>query len=270
MSRQKSKVFIISILSVIAVIIVAVCVPGLIAEYNTKETLQSNVQISLLLQGDEGDIYESPAVLTSTGTYRLKTENDLEEGESTLELVERQNLYDYVMPGVNIPKDPKVFITKKSGAEAYLYIEVIEDNFPKYYTDDGFEKLPVDVDNAEEIKPICYTLEEFWVPVLDNAGNHVTGLNGGKLYVYYDARDYFINNNYNKTFSIGSTLQNVTCLSSYIMKSESDNYITKQDYYGENEVKIIDGSPIKCPSFNIIKDKTIYVSEKYIHKEYPP
>ena len=271
MSRRKSKVFIIFVLSII-IILAAICLREFNAKYVSKDKLQSNVQISLLLQGDEADMYESPAALTSSGAYKLRAESDLEKGEPTSNLVVRENLYDYILPGVNIPKDPKVFITKKSGADAYLYIEVIEDNFPKYYTHNGFADLSVDTNNPTEISPIYYELEKFWTPVLDNTGNHVDGLNGGKLYVYYDERDYFVNNNYNKTFSTGSdsqtVTQNATCLGSYIMKSESDSYITKQNYYGENEVKIVEGSPIKCPSFNIIKDKTIYVSEKYIHSEY--
>ena len=183
MSRRKSKVFIIFVLSII-IILAAICLREFNAKYVSKDKLQSNVQISLLLQGDEADMYESPAALTSSGAYKLRAERDLEEGEPTSNLVVRENLYDYVLPGVNIPKDPKVFITKKSGADAYLYIEVIEDNFPKYYTHNGFADLSVDTNNPTEISPIYYELEEIWTPVLDNAGNHVEGLNGGKLYVY--------------------------------------------------------------------------------------
>lgn len=274
MTRKRYRLILRVTLLMTTLVIVGICLHGTLSKYVSKRKLQSNVQISLLLQGDEADIYESPATLMSTGEYKLKTEGDLEAGEPTSNLVVRKNLYDYVLPGVNIPKDPKVFITKKSGTAAYLYIEVIEDNFPEYYTNNGFADLSVGTDNPKNVSPIYYELEEFWTPVLNEIGAQATGPNGGKLYVYYNSNDYF--ENYNKALDIKigtgageqTITQNATCLSSYIMKSESDDYITKQDYYGENEVKIVDGTPIKCPSFNIIKDKTIYVSEKYIHSEY--
>ena len=281
MSKQKSKWILLSVLFIAIMVVVAILSQGLIASWLTKETLQSSVEISLLLQGDEADMYESPVTLTSTGAYKL-AEIGVKDTDGSYDGLNvsgvepsRQNLYDYVMPGVNIPKDPKVFITKKSGAPAYLYIEVIEDNFPKYYTDDGFEELSVDTDNAAEIKPIYYELEEFWVPVVQDDGvTPATGLNGGKLYVYYNRNDYF--ENYNKEFEITvgegaeeqTFNQKVTCLSSYIMKPESKDHITKHQYYGTNEVKTVDGTPMDCPYFNILKKDTIYVSEKYIHSEY--
>ena len=285
MKVLKNKKFIISISSLLAIVLVACLSYGIVASWLTKETLQSSVEISLLLQGDEADIYESPVTLTSKGTYELATVgtkdtdgnyvgNDVGVGEKPEP--SRKNYYDYVMPGVNIPKDPKVFITKKSGAPAYLYIEVFEHNFPEYFTEEGFEELGVNdtVQNPNEVKPIYYDLEDYWTPVYQDNGEQARGVNGGALYVYYNENDYFINNEYNKNFQIGTgnTIinQGATYLSSYIMKNESTgpDKIDKQQYYGTNEVKTVDGQPMDCPYFNILKEDTVYVSEKYIHPEY--
>ena len=211
MKILKNKKFIISISSLFAILLIACLSYGIVASWLTKETLQSSVEISLLLQGDEADIYESPVNLTSKGTYELgeiniKDDNGNYEGVKATNGVEpsRKNYYDYVMPGVNIPKDPKVFITKKSGAPAYLYIEVYEDNFPAYFTEEGFEELGVDnlEQNPNEVKPVYYDLEDYWVPVYTEEGEHALGVNKGKLYVYYNTDDYFKTNNYNKNFTI--------------------------------------------------------------------
>ena len=281
MKILKNKKFIISISSLFAILLIACLSYGIVASWLTKETLQSSVEISLLLQGDEADIYESPVNLTSKGTYELSkigtkdkdgnyVGNDVGVGEAPEP--SRKNFYDYVMPGVNIPKDPKVFITKKSGAPAYLYIEVYEDNFPEYFTEEGFEELGVNnpEQNPNEVKPVYYDLEDYWVPVYTEEGEHALGVNKGKLYVYYNTGDYF--QQYSKIFSDDTDghLDAATYLSSYIMKDESTGVgkIDKQQYYGTNEVKTVNGSPMDCPYFNILKKDTVYISEGYIHPEY--
>lgn len=66
-----------------------------------------------------------------------------------------QNTY-ILMPGVDVPKDPKITITGKTAVPAYLYVEVCS-NLPTtvtYYMATGWEDL------------------------------EITGPNGGKVYVY--------------------------------------------------------------------------------------
>ncbi len=284
----KNKPLLLGITVCLLLLLVVCCVLGIFASWGTKENLQSSVQVSLLLQGDEADIYESPVTLTSKGVYELSTigtkdtdgnyvGNDVGVGKKPEP--SRTNFYDYVMPGVNIPKDPKVFITKKSGSPAYLYLEVYEHNFPEYFTEDGFQEVGVDADeNTTSIKPVYYDLEDYWKPVYTAEGKQALGVNGGALYVYYNENDYFKTNKYNQNFTIeigvGSEKETIsqgaTYLSSYIMKDESTGFdkIDKQQYYGTNEVKTVDGKPVDCPYFNILKEDTVYVSEKYIHPEY--
>ena len=62
------------------------------------------------------------------------------------------------MPGVDVPKDPKITITGKTAVPAYLYVEVLEsENFPATVT---------------------YSMAEGWIDL------EITGPKGGKVYVY--------------------------------------------------------------------------------------
>lgn len=75
---------------------------------------------------------ETQAVRQTDGTYILS-------GEQVT-----QNTY-ILMPGVDVPKDPKITITGKTAVPAYLYVEVLESkNFPDEVT---------------------YTMAEGWLPL---------------------------------------------------------------------------------------------------------
>ncbi len=76
-----------------------------------------------------------------------------------------------IVPSMEVPKDPSVSITEKTGAPAYLYIEYI--NTLKFSTVvEGTETLNIDDAN--------------WEPLMKD-GAQVTGPNGGKVYIYVDS-----------------------------------------------------------------------------------
>lgn len=89
-----------------------------------------------------------------TGKYEIKTDAKVVTALS----------YD-IMPGMVIPKDPYVTITKKTATPAYLYIEVINNLSFSTKDDSDAETLVID--------PVHW---------LELAG--VTGPNGGVVYVY--------------------------------------------------------------------------------------
>jgi hypothetical protein len=67
----------------------------------------------------------------------------------------------FLVPGVSIPKDPKIILEGKSAVPAYLYVEVID-------------KLPAKAD---------YTVASSWTDL------GITGPKGGKVYVYNTVLD---------------------------------------------------------------------------------
>ena len=76
---------------------------------------------------------ESEAEPNTDGTYSLNTSKSVES-----------NTY-ILMPGVDVPKDPKITIEGKTAVPAYLYVEVLESkNFPDEVT---------------------YTMAEGWLPL---------------------------------------------------------------------------------------------------------
>ena len=89
---------------------------------------------------------ESEATRKTDGTYSLNTSKSVESNPYTL------------MPGVDVPKDPKITIEGKTAVPAYLYVEVLESkNFPATVT---------------------YSMAEGWIDL------EITGPKGGKVYVY--------------------------------------------------------------------------------------
>ena len=255
------------IVSVVILVAASLCTIGMNAKYTSQRDLHSSVQVSLLLQGDEADLYESPVDLQTDGSYKISvidTKEAVEPKEGDVQ-PSRLNKYDYILPGVNLPKDPKIFVTKKSGTHAYLYLEVFEEDFPGNYTNNGFVVIDeADSKNTRGTDAIYYALEDHWRILKDSNDKPILGPNGGNLYVYYDTN--FTDYSNMKTAS-GETI-NATYIASYIMKDATNGSIPLASYYGVNEVKKTGDIENTVPYFNIIKDDTIYVSEKYIHKEY--
>lgn len=115
------------------------------AKYIKKTDFSGNVTIQADLAKDF-KIVESEVSRNELGEYSLISGTETSENDYIL------------MPGVDIPKDPTIKITGKTALPAYLYVEV--------------------VDNISDLA-VTYSLADWWQPL---AG--VTGLNGGKVYVY--------------------------------------------------------------------------------------
>ena len=87
-----------------------------------------------------------------------------DEYELSSDTLVESNAY-VLMPGVSIPKDPKVYVTGKTSIPAYLYVEVVDST-----------NLVTSGENAAFV----YSLTDDWTKL--TAG--VTGKNGGEVYVY--------------------------------------------------------------------------------------
>lgn len=106
---------------ILAVTLVIAVTAGLHAKYVRKVSLQGSVEFSSKL-AEEVELNESEAVLTESDGYKLNQNNKV-----------LKNSYK-VMPGVNIPKDPAITVTGKTGIPSYLFVEVTETNIPESVT----------------------------------------------------------------------------------------------------------------------------------------
>ena len=86
-----------------------------------------------------------------------------DEYELSSDTLVESNAY-VLMPGVSIPKDPKVYVTGKTSIPAYLYVEVVDSTY-----------LVTSGENAAFV----YSLTDDWTKLTE-----VTGKNGGEVYVY--------------------------------------------------------------------------------------
>ena len=116
------------------------------AKYIKKTEFKDN---TVTIQADlakDFKIVESEVSRNELGEYSLISGTETSENDYIL------------MPGVDIPKDPKIVITGKTALPAYLYVEVVDTH----------------TDSA-----VTYELADWWTLLTD-----VTGPNGGKIYVY--------------------------------------------------------------------------------------
>lgn len=122
---------------------------GLHAKYVTQVSLTGSVEFSSEL-AKSLVLNESRATLTGSGRYSL------DPSQKVLE-----NSYK-VMPGVNLPKDPAVTVTDRTGIPAYLFIEIEEQNIPAsvtYSLCDHWEQV-TDTDHV-----YVYTGDDFTAPI---------------------------------------------------------------------------------------------------------
>lgn len=136
-----------TLLAVVALVLVcAMSIMGTVA-YMQMQT--SGVSNTFIAAGggklaDALTLNESEAVKGDDGSYTLNSAKVT------------SNSYE-AMPGMTLPKDPTITITKKTSAPAYLYLEVCGE-LPAAYS---------------------WSLNANWVEVPNTTGN-----NGGKLYVW--------------------------------------------------------------------------------------
>lgn len=145
-------------LIVAAVILLLVaCIGGIAAKYVRDYDDIGTLTLSAELK-ETVELQEHKAVWQQDGSYTLK--NDEEDAAQH----EHTTGNDYtVLPGVDIPKDPQLYLEDKTAIPVYLYVEMAESHMPATVT---------------------YDVEDCWMPLLDGDSNQVTGRNGGLVYVY--------------------------------------------------------------------------------------
>lgn len=188
---MKKHVSYVTALILIAALAAALLVGGIVAKYIKAETLQSKVTFSADL-AEAVKLIEHKADRGSDGAYTLDTSKEV-----------RGNEYE-VMPGVDIPKDPRVIITGKSVIDAYLYIEIVDNTFPE---------------------AVEYSVSSSWKLLED-----ITGPNGGKVYVYSRNGEPFILNDKSENISDIPIIEN-----NKITVSDKFNEATEKfsiDFYG--------------------------------------
>lgn len=121
----------------------------------TTQEVKNTFSAAELLEKDEGgedkfDLEETKVVYDpETNTYEPDTEDPGVVGE---------NRYDKIIPGTLVMKDPVVRIDLKEGINAYLFIEILEEDL---------------------CKALKYEVLEHWTKIEDLQGSH-----GGSLYYY--------------------------------------------------------------------------------------
>ena len=131
---------------------VSVATSGTKAKYTKAVTTQ---QVALTVNADLAASLEVKEHQL-TGDY-------YDEYELSSDTLVESNAY-VLMPGVSIPKDPKVYVTGKTSIPAYLYVEVVDST-----------NLVTSGENAAFV----YSLTGDWTKLTE-----VTGKNGGEVYVY--------------------------------------------------------------------------------------
>ena len=132
--------------------VVSVATSGTKAKYTKAVTTQ---QVALTVNADLAASLEVKEHQL-TGDY-------YDEYELSSDTLVESNAY-VLMPGVSIPKDPKVYVTGKTSIPAYLYVEVVDST-----------NLVTSGENAAFV----YSLTGDWTKLTE-----VTGKNGGEVYVY--------------------------------------------------------------------------------------
>ena len=108
---------------IIAAGAVTIASSGLASAKYKKEQVATAVPVTVNVSADLAqtlEVKEHLAVRQTSGKYEL----NIDQNDATKNLT-TTNTY-FLMPGVDIPKDPKVYITQKTSVPAFLYVEVID------------------------------------------------------------------------------------------------------------------------------------------------
>lgn len=129
--KKNKLTALILLLSVIGVVILSV-VGGVLAKYITEKRLSGKINVSGQL-----------AVSIEIVEHNI---DRLPSGEIVLDTTKESTHNEYpLMPGVDVAKDPFVRVTGFSGADSWLYVEVVKSSgFPDTITfeiDSGWTKL---------------------------------------------------------------------------------------------------------------------------------
>ncbi len=142
--------FLVAAILLLLTVISARMVCGLYARYaisdNSQESAIAAAAAGLTLEEIKVAVYDDTADMISADTiytFGSKTTDGL----------------DYiVVPGMDIPKDPRISTDGKNGTPCYLYIEVIAEQVPETVT---------------------FSIAEEWIPLTDVPGRY-----GGDVYYY--------------------------------------------------------------------------------------
>lgn len=115
----------------IVLLLLALLLIGLIsfagAKYVTTITHHATITFSASL-AENVSLQEHKAVRQTDGSYRLVTQdyaNEFPDDEYIDETFVYKNSYTLI-PGLDIPKDPKITILNKTPIKAFLFLEVVE------------------------------------------------------------------------------------------------------------------------------------------------
>ena len=114
----------------IVLLLLALLLIGLIsfagAKYVTTITHHATITFSASL-AENVILQEHKAVRQTDGSYALVTQkyaNDFPDDEYSAETFVHENSYTLI-PGLDIPKDPKITILNKTPIKAFLFLEVV-------------------------------------------------------------------------------------------------------------------------------------------------
>lgn len=124
---------------------------GLYAKYTISDGRQESAKAAAMA-GIE--LKETSVDIISDMNEKISANSIYKFGNDTENGIE----YEYVVPGVDIPKNPYVVTDGKNDVPCYLYIEVVKDNVPD---------------------TITFEVSEEWIKI-----ENITGKNGGDIYSY--------------------------------------------------------------------------------------
>ena len=202
---------------VVMTCVVLIATTGTKAKYTTDKVVnQTPVTVTVTADlASNLEVKESKATRNPSGTYSLVTN----------ELV-KNNTY-VLMPGVSIPKDPKVYVTGKTSIPAYLYVEVVNDT-----------GLVTEGNNAA----LKYSLVAPDWTKLDG----VQGRHGGEVYAYKDVLQTEGTNTEDYTVSILDPVYNDgkdSVMVTSFFNADSANYLGTLTFYAYMAQKAGDAAP---------------------------
>ncbi|MBR5786614.1 MAG: hypothetical protein IKY41_07970, partial [Clostridia bacterium] len=129
----------------ILVVLLAIATGGVFSKYQQSVVANEevNIKVSSGVLASVFTLQEHKAIQTDDGNYHL---------DANIPVFE--NTY-YVLPGVDLPKDPHFTILKETDVEAYLYVEIInnlgDNNGLSYEVTTDWKKLDIKGENNGDL-----------------------------------------------------------------------------------------------------------------------
>lgn len=169
---------------------------GMYARYTTSDTTTETAKVSAfgnftLTENKTVAINDITEMINSNSIYQINNETV------------SKNEYKYVVPGVDIPKNPYIVLSEKNETSCMLFVEVKEINFP--------------VDGT-----ITFEMSDNWTKI-----NGTTGKNGGTVYYYKNIIEP--NKKYDK---IEILKENKISVSQYFSEESVNADSFELDFYG--------------------------------------